>query len=736
GKKASTCISENLHANDITKGLEFIGNLLINIAHTGNNEIKKNILIKIFETLLFFLPLKSDSTTSFSTSTANTSTDYKEQEKIVLNEPPSLFMIKTLFIKIYKEKECKNVEINDFNEFGHTFGQKLWNSRLDVNLKKSAIESPQTIQEYYNAFPEFLKNFFSGMIDELYEKKMSICNFQRKKHNKPPKVKISGQTIKIVTFITSMLLSLAFPHLKVWLPQVLASLSHRYERTLAKIRMETSDPTRRLIQGSNVWNLAIIDNIDFKEKSFKFGNIYDVTRGSSHATLRMAFQIQLPIDVETGPEKIIELTAETPLFGMNKGIDETLAIFQQIIYKLLDFKKINEKLTYETNFNAETIKPDEAIFRRLIKCKEKWPHIRPLLGQWHTSKDFCSVLIVLFSSYGLLSLASRLGVRFLDKFESAVDFRSTARVLDLIWVAVGVAINIYITEKGILFSEIMNNSLSAAGSLYASAAKSNYTTAITHFLTTIAAHPQLEEKLRYCGAFKIPYDTESDPENVRYVCFGFDETLETFGVRFIKGNISGNIIDEKNLKIQIKHLRVKESLWKLVNDLVVIFGMDDLLSHQLFQNYPPTEIHQEGLDRLILCYSNGLERIKGIYWQEVLKIESRVTKGRRAVGVVRTKVKDYNNQKKLKHQYITDSSQSSQKNTDENLNEQHLSDAAKPQSKQKKHRTTDEETNILSVLKVYKDKLPDDAIASVCNQLSEVWTKKKVRDWWNYHKDK
>ena len=98
---------------------------------------------------------------------------------------------------------------------------------------------------------------------------------------------------------------------------------------------------------------------------------------------------------------------------------------------------------------------DEAIFRRLIKCREKWPHIRPLLGQWHTSKDFCSVLLVLFSSYGLLSLASRLGVRFLDKFESAVDYRSTARVLDLIWVAAVIAINIYITKKEILFSEIM-----------------------------------------------------------------------------------------------------------------------------------------------------------------------------------------------------------------------------------------------------------------------------------------
>ena len=68
--------------------------------------------------------------------------------------------------------------------------------------------------------------------------------------------------------------------------------------------MENSDPTKRLIKGKNIWNLAVIDNIDFKEKSFKFGNIYDVTRGNSHATLRMAFQAQLPIEVRTGPEQL------------------------------------------------------------------------------------------------------------------------------------------------------------------------------------------------------------------------------------------------------------------------------------------------------------------------------------------------------------------------------------------------------------------------------------------------
>ena len=73
------------------------------------------------------------------------------------------------------------------------------------------------------------------------------------------------------------------------------------------------------------------------------------------------------------------------------------------------------------------------------------------------------------------------------------------------------------------------------------------------------------------------------------------------------------------------------------------------------------------------------------------------------------------------------------------MNEQstdYLPDTNKLQPKQKKHRTTKEEMEILSALKVYKDKLPDDAIASVCENLSKIWSKKKVREWWNYHKDK
>jgi hypothetical protein len=134
---------------------------------------------------------------------------------------------------------------------------------------------------------------------------------------------------------------------------------------------------------------------------------------------------------------------------------------------------------------------------------------------------------------------------------------------------------------------LQRDSLSAAGPLYASAAKSNYTTAIAHFLATIAAHPQLEEKLNHCGAFKIPHDTDGDLENNgNHVCFGFDEALETFGVRFIKGNVSGNIIDEKNLKNQIK---ASQSERERIDLLISEYLDDNSISH----SERAVESHQE-----------------------------------------------------------------------------------------------------------------------------------------------
>jgi hypothetical protein len=111
GKSTATCVTEELHAEDTSKRLEFIGNLLINIAKTENNEIKKDILIKTLEILL---PLASNE--------IYTNLNYNKQEKIIFNQPPSLFMIKFLFIKNFKEKEVKKDEINNYNvNISHLF---------------------------------------------------------------------------------------------------------------------------------------------------------------------------------------------------------------------------------------------------------------------------------------------------------------------------------------------------------------------------------------------------------------------------------------------------------------------------------------------------------------------------------------------------------------------------------------------------------------------------------------
>jgi len=87
------------------------------------------------------------------------------------------------------------------------------------------------------------------------------------------------------------------------LHQVLQSVNvvahtDRHERRLENKRMSAADPTSRLKKNSKIWNVCVIDNIDFKEKSFTFGNIYNSTRTTTHATLRIVFQFELPISVE------------------------------------------------------------------------------------------------------------------------------------------------------------------------------------------------------------------------------------------------------------------------------------------------------------------------------------------------------------------------------------------------------------------------------------------------------
>ncbi|GBB89175.1 hypothetical protein RclHR1_15870002 [Rhizophagus clarus] len=275
----------------------------------------------------------------------------------------------------------------------------------------------------------------------------------------------------------------------------------------------------------------------------------------------MVFQVQLSID-RTESEVIVKLTADTSLFGTNSKIDQILITFQETLNELLQIENINGELTYKRNFDIKTIK-HVVLFKLDHGCSGPSPNIVILEPRINPNSD--KEILHATEIYGLLSLASHLGA------------------------AVEIAINIYIESKNISFFKIMDGKndthiclkiwylyyrwagiwkvykmgirvgnfgiqkdfLAAAEPLFASAAKSNYTTAIAHYLSIIAAHPQLEEKLHYVGSFKILHEKNED-SNSYHTCFGFDKALETFGAKYVKQNITGNTIDEKSLRNQIK----------------------------------------------------------------------------------------------------------------------------------------------------------------------------------------
>ena len=95
--------------------------------------------------------------------------------------------------------------------------------------------------------------------------------------------------------------------------------------------MIEANPLLRIKKQDNIWNVCVIDNIDFKEKSFTFGNIYNVNRMTLHATLRLLFQFELLVSLNSINEKIINLNEKTYLFGLNQFAEEMLIEFEKII---------------------------------------------------------------------------------------------------------------------------------------------------------------------------------------------------------------------------------------------------------------------------------------------------------------------------------------------------------------------------------------------------------------------
>ncbi|CAB4422795.1 unnamed protein product [Rhizophagus irregularis] len=478
-------------------------------------------------------------------------------------------------IPIYPDE--KELEDDDFEKLGKLAGDKLWQSYKRLKTNKIYLQSPTNITEYIDAFPKFLKIFFEKMFLQLESKKIIRSNQYKILHNKPLKKSDPQKINKTISFLLSVTVGYAFPYFDLWLPTILSSLcrrpklisslhalltkcsiighTSRHERRLEKVRMKDIDPTKRLIRGNNVFNLAIIDNIDFKEVSFGFGNIYDVTRGTSHATLRMVFQSTLPILTNETPEPVRELNVDTQLFGMTSGMHTMQAKIDQTFEKLLNFQMdINGNISYNKNLDVEIIEKEI-----LSKC-------------------------------------------------------------------------------------------------------------------------------------------EFDPYNY----------------------------DRNDRKVNNRI----DPLWKLIENLVEIFQMDNYTDHELFKKNPPSQLTPEGLKKLSSAYNEGLKRIKEVYCQEVIKTERINTKGRRHLEIVKTDIRSVKSSQKRKIHQENPSTSQSNKNSQQSstLNDEN------PAPKRQRIITTDEEKEILNSL-LLKDTMPTETeINNVLINLPAEWDSQRVKRYYNNNK--
>ncbi|GET58741.1 hypothetical protein GLOIN_2v1478984 [Rhizophagus irregularis DAOM 181602=DAOM 197198] len=506
-KKDPNCDNLLHHKNDTKKALEVIGYWIFNIANSDNLAFQEKILAHLAPILCIInIQEKSETTSSMLLSVQN-----------IKNEVPSLFIILIILILVKfnynfdKKLNSKNLTSKHFFEFGEALAHSIILVKNELKIHKKLLESPTSIKEYRFIFPLYL-----GILEVVN----ITSHFQRHKQN------------------------------------------------LEKIRALLVDPTDRICYEKNIWNLGIIDNVDFKETTFGYGNIFDAIR--ENATLRILFQYQLPNELS----EIIEIQDKNKqkLFGQNNFSQQTFNIFNSVFEQLLTF---NENLTpnYRSDFNENDIRnqimthfegsfnlpppnviildaenppssdsavhkylemykneigmenneyinvvADEAIFRRGISYCKTNQKTKMILGQWHTNKDMMMALITIFSGYGIFNMAGILGKK---------------QTLD-----------------NILKEE---NNCVKVWYLYFQWA--SYWRA--HWFEN---NPLLRKMLRTAPSINL-----TSPGHF----FAYDEALETFGVKFVKQNVIRIPADREELKLRIKATQLeKERTEMLICDYI------------------------------------------------------------------------------------------------------------------------------------------------------------------------
>jgi len=156
--------------------------------------------------------------------------------------------------------------------------------------------------------------------------------------------------------------------------------------------------------------------------------------------------------------------------------------------------------------------------------------------------------------------------------------------------------------------------------------------------------------------------------------FAYDEALETFGVKFVKQNVTRIPEDDDELKLRIRATQLekertdmlicdyigdsvrssrshnvqsrKEKIWELAHLLFDAFESSNPFEHSIFEFC--SNLNHEGINQLVTAYDIGIQRLQAIVNQEILLTENYTTVGRRARNITRVTIADITKMKKDK----------------------------------------------------------------------------------------
>ena len=120
-----------------------------------------------------------------------------------------------------------NFTVKKSEEMGISFGNAILKSKKEIYNKKQELENPDSLENYRNSFPTFLLKFFDEFIIILEKRKHEILNKKRKQRNLEEKAFNITHAQKKSIFLISIILTIAFPGINIWLTHIMSSLSKK-----------------------------------------------------------------------------------------------------------------------------------------------------------------------------------------------------------------------------------------------------------------------------------------------------------------------------------------------------------------------------------------------------------------------------------------------------------------------------------------------------------------------------